>query len=351
MKNSIVFLFILSLFFVYAKGAEAQTAFNENFNLMLAQTNSSDLKVSSEPAAAKQQRPPIERAHVVEDYLPILGKKMREQGMTPPKPFFVTAIYYHMEIPQEITNAQGWSNDKTNPLYAITHDGDTLVPVKVIMEDAKIETNSVGLRAGVNVLPFLQIFGVYIHTEGSTQFKATAPTDDRLLDLGFHGYTMKQKIDFAADTGAIGAMLTYGFRLGRVLPFGSIGGNYAWSFTDRTSDVIETLILSASVGFNVPLPKRMSAAVWLGTQYQLMMGMMGSKVNGSYTATLPPGTIDAQGNDTIKVTSQYSADAKYASDWAMTAGAAFSPTRYFSVVLQFGFLSRFTSMVALQANF
>lgn len=341
MKNSIVFLFILSLFFVYAKGAEAQTAFNENFNLMLAQTNSSDLKVSSEPAAAtKQQRPPIERAHVVEDYLPILGKKMREQGMTPPKPFFVTAIYYHMEIPQEITNAKGWG------FYGITEDD----PVNVKMDDAKIETNSVGLRAGVNILPFLQIFGVYIHTEGSTKFKATADPIEGILP---NGYSLKQKLDFAADTGAIGTMLTYGFRLGRVLPFASIGGNYAWSFTDRTSNVIETLILSASVGFNVPLPKRMSAAVWLGTQYQLMMGTMGSKVRGKYTVDVPAEYFDPIFGYTTPQTlnTEYSADAEYASNWAMTAGAAFSPTRYFSVVLQFGFLSRFTSMVALQANF
>ena len=58
--------------------------------------------------ATKKRPAPIERAHIVEDYLPILGKQMRAQGMRPPKPFFVSAIYYHMQIPQNITNARGW---------------------------------------------------------------------------------------------------------------------------------------------------------------------------------------------------------------------------------------------------
>ena len=58
--------------------------------------------------ATKKRPAPIPRTHVVEDYLPILGKQMRAQGMRPPKPFFVSAIYYHMQIPQNITNARGW---------------------------------------------------------------------------------------------------------------------------------------------------------------------------------------------------------------------------------------------------
>ena len=39
------------------------------------------------------------------------------------------------------------------------------------------------------------------------------------------------------------------------------------------------------------------------------------------------------------------------SPWVMTAGVIFSPSRYFDVLAEFGFLSRFTAMVAVQANF
>ena len=58
--------------------------------------------------ATKKRPAPIPRTHIVEDYLPILGKQARANGIRPPKPFFISAIYYHMEIPQTITNAVGY---------------------------------------------------------------------------------------------------------------------------------------------------------------------------------------------------------------------------------------------------
>ena len=100
--------------------------------------------------ATKKRPAPIERAYVVEDYLPILGKQMRAQGMRPPKPFFVSAIYYHMQIPQVITNARGWGFEP------FLQEQDA---IKVNMYNAKVETNSVGFRAGFNLLPFMSIFG------------------------------------------------------------------------------------------------------------------------------------------------------------------------------------------------
>ena len=116
--------------------------------------------------ATKKRPAPIERAHIVEDYLPILGKQMRAQGMRPPKPFFVSAIYYHMQIPQVITNARGWG------FHPAFNTEAQAIPVS--MYNAKVETNSVGFRAGINLLPFMSIFGVYMHTEGKSKFTAVA---------------------------------------------------------------------------------------------------------------------------------------------------------------------------------
>ena len=221
--------------------------------------------------ATKKRPAPIERTHVVEDYLPILGKQMRAQGMRPPKPFFVSAIYYHMQIPQTITNARGWG-------FAPFLDEKDAIPVS--MYNAKVETNSVGFRAGINLLPFMSIFGVYMHTEGKSKFTAVADGNQAMPN----GYKLDQVNPFKADTGAIGAALSYGFRLGRVVPFAVINGNYAWTSTDRTDNIIQTLIVGARVGVNVPLPKDMKVAFMLGTQYTYMP--MGNQVQGSYTVTL-----------------------------------------------------------------
>lgn len=285
--------------------------------------------------ATKKRPAPIPRTHVVEDYLPILGKQMRAQGMRPAKPFFVSAIYYHMQIPQTITNARGWG-------FAPFLDEKDAIPVS--MYNAKVETNSVGFRAGINLLPFMSIFGVYMHTEGKSKFTAVADGNQAMPN----GYKLDQVNPFKADTGAIGAALSYGFRLGRVVPFAVINGNYAWTSTDRTDNIIQTLIVGARVGVNVPLPKDMKVAFMLGTQYTYMP--MGNQVSGSYTVTLPPGTLVNQ-NEPYTITSKYKADAEYSSPWTFNAGVMYSVNRYFDILAEVGFLTRLTAMVTLQANF
>lgn len=285
--------------------------------------------------ATKKRPAPIERTHIVEDYLPILGKQMRAQGMRPPKPFFVSAIYYHMQIPQTITNAKGWG------FYGYTEEN----AIGVRMENAKVETNSVGFRAGINLLPFMSIFGVYMHTEGKSKFTAVADGNPIMPN----GYMLQQVNPFKADTGAIGAALSYGFRLGRVVPFAVINGNYAWTSTDRTDNIIQTLIVGARVGVNVPLPKDMKVAFMLGTQYTYMP--MGNQVQGSYKVTLPAGTTIYNPNEPVTLTSRYKADAEYASPWTFNAGVMYSVNRYFDILAEVGFLTRLTAMVTLQANF
>lgn len=300
-------------------------------------TFAQEQKAESDTAATAKKRPgPIPRAHIVEDYLPILGKQARANGIKTPKPFFISAIYYHMEIPQTITNARGWG----------FHDAfmteDQAIGVR--MENAKVVTNSGGVRAGVNILPFMSIFGVYMHTEGYSQFTAVADGNAAMPN----GYMLEQKIKFKADTGAVGAALSYGFRLGRVVPFAVLNANYGWTTTNMTDQTIETLIASARVGITVPLPKDMRIAMTVGTQYQYLP--MGNERSGQYTVELPAGTIIGQ-NDPISITSKYRANAENASPWAMNAGILFSPSRYFDIITEFGFLSRFTAMVAVQANF
>lgn len=286
--------------------------------------------------ATKKRPAPIPRAHIVEDYLPILGKQARANGIRPPKPFFISAIYYHMEIPQTITNAVGYDFQSDPPIPINS------MPVR--MENAKIVTNSGGLRAGFNLFPFMSIFGVYMHTEGYSEFTAVADGNAAMPN----GYMLNQKIDFKADTGAVGVGFQYGMRIGRVVPFAVLNANYAWTTTNMTDQTIETLIAGARVGLRVPLPKDMGISAHIGTQYQYMP--MGNERTGQYTVTLPPNTVVGV-SDPLTVTSRYRANAQNASPWAMNAGIAFSATEHFMMLLEFGFLSRFTTMLAVQANF
>lgn len=319
MKKITVLLTALACAFSFANVSFAQ------------EQNTSDSAVT-----AKKRPAPIPRAHIVEDYLPILGKQARANGVRPPKPFFISAIYYHMEIPQTITNAVGYDFQSATPIPINS------MPVR--MENAKIVTNSGGLRAGFNLFPFMSIFGVYMHTEGYSEFTAVADGNAAMPN----GYMLNQKIDFKADTGAVGVGFQYGMRIGRVVPFAVLNANYAWTTTNMTDQIIETLIAGARVGLRVPLPKNMGISAHIGTQYQYLP--MGNQRSGQYTVTLPPNTIVGI-SDPLTVTSRYRANAQNASPWAMNAGIAFSATEHFMMLLEFGFLSRFTTMLAVQANF
>ena len=271
----------------------------------------------------------------VVDFLPIWGKQMAAKGMRPPKPFFISAIYYHMEIPQKITNAKGWG------FQGAPTENEAM---SVRMENAKVETNSFGVRAGVNLLPFLSIFGVYIHSNVTSKFTAVADG----IKIMPNGYMLKQSIKVKADTGAIGTALSYGYPIGKVVPFGVINGNYAWSFTDRTDKPIETMIIGARVGLNVPLPKGMTIAAMFGGQYTHMP--MGNEVRGLYKVRLPAGTIIGQ-REPMDITTRYRANAKYASPWTLNAGIMFQPIQYFNIMAEVGFMQRLTAMVTAQVNF
>lgn len=320
MKKITVFLTALAFAFSFANVSFAQ-----------------EQKAESDTAVTAKKRPaPIPRAHIVEDYLPILGKQARANGVRPPKPFFISAIYYHMEIPQTITNAVGYDFQSATPIPINS------MPVR--MENAKIVTNSGGLRAGFNLFPFMSIFGVYMHTEGYSEFTAVADGNAAMPN----GYMLNQKIDFKADTGAVGVGFQYGMRIGRVVPFAVLNANYAWTTTNMTDQIIETIIAGARVGLRVPLPKNMGISAHIGTQYQYLP--MGNQRSGQYTVTLPPNTIVGI-SDPLTITSRYRANAQNASPWAMNAGIAFSATEHFMMLLEFGFLSRFTTMLAVQANF
>lgn len=328
MKKITVLLTALACVFSFANVSMAQE-----------QEASSDVVVNND-AALKKRPAPIPRAHIVEDYLPILGKQARANGIRPPKPFFVSAIYYHMEIPQTITNAVGYG---FSPSISLPSEYNGEMPVR--MENAKIVTNSGGFRAGFNLFPFMSLFGVYMHTEGYSEFTAVV---DGIRGIMNNGYMLNQKIDFKADTGAIGVGFQYGMRIGRVVPFAVLNANYAWTTTNMTDQIIETIIAGARVGLRVPLPKNMGISAHIGTQYQYLP--MGNVRTGQYTVTLPAGTINGQ-PEPLTMTSKYRANAENASPWAMNAGIAFSATEHFMMLLEFGFLSRFTTMVAVQANF
>lgn len=288
----------------------------------------------------------------VVDFLPIGAKVMSEAGMTPPKPFFISPMYFYMEEYLSITDAKGWA-----PAFPYFNSQSNALNVS--MNNASMVSSSVGVRGGFWLLPFLQIFGVYVHSEGHTKFNATVDPKNQPNQGGVSfeeimpkGYSIDQRLNFKADTGVLGINAAYGFKLGPVYPFGAINANYAWTKANLVDKIISSVVASARVGVNVPTPiPHMDVALWVGVMYKLTLGMS-EKVSGQYTTTIPkdnfaPGLF----NSDQTITSRYTATQRFVSPWNMTAGLAFNPCRYFGIMTEIGFINKFTANVGLNFNF
>lgn len=267
----------------------------------------------------------------VVDFLPIFGSEMTKMGMTPPKPFFISPMFFYMEDYLKITDASG----------SVPGINDQL---PVTMSNASTVTSSGGIRAGFWLFPFLQIFGMYLYNDGYTKFNAKMD-ENTLPEILPNGYNLNQKIKFSAQTGAIGINAAYGFKLGHVYPFGSLNANYAWTNASLVDKILSTVVFSARVGLNVPTPvPNMDVSFWVGAMYKLTLGLS-EQVSGRYTVTVP----EINGGRPFE--SSYSATQKYVSPWNMVAGATFNPCRYFGIMTEFGFIGKFTANVGLNFNF
>lgn len=294
----------------------------------------------------------IPARYALEDYLPILGKKARDNGVPAGFPFFVTLLYYHMEIPQIITDAKGWGQD----IYLL----DESQALGAEMFNAETRTNSAGFRAGFKLLPFLDIFGVFVYTKVNYGFEAKFNDAGTAISGTINpDYVMKNTIDVNAFTGGVGLSLAYGGRLGKspVVLFGVANANFAWTKTDRTDNTISTVIAGARIGAAFILPKNMRLSISVGYQYQQMIGWNAGSVRGRYIANLPdeafidPNAGFAPAMKNRDLTVEYSAKSSNASNHAMNAGIVFSPCAYADVILEFAFLSRFSTMVATNFKF
>lgn len=275
----------------------------------------------------------------VVDFLPIFGKEMRKAGMTPPKPFFISPMFFYMEDYLKITDASG-----------VVPELSTEMRTSVDMSNASTDTLTGGIRAGFWLFPFLQVFGAYMYTDGYTKFTAKAAPMPGILP---NGYELTQKIRFNAQTGVIGFNAAYGFKLGPVSPFGSLNANYAWSSASLVDTLVSTVVFSGRIGVNIPTPKpNMDVSVWVGAMYKLTL--MGEQLSGSYSVTIPkdnfaPGLGDAFGDKPLQA--NYNATQRPISPWNMIAGLAFNPCRYFGIMTEFGFIGKFTTNVSVNFNF
>lgn len=199
------------------------------------------------------QFPKSDTTKVVKEYpyiLPIWGKELTKRNIKFQLPFGINSNYVYNKMELEMTE---FSLD----LNGIPIDGineETLGFQPII---AKL--SGLNVRGDIWVLPFINFYGIYSESNGSTQI-AMAPFGGELITL--------DPVDFRSSTLGVGTTFIYGWQN----YFVSIDANYTSSKSDILEDKVGFMVFSARVGKRVEFKNDMALAVYIGGMYRNFVG-------------------------------------------------------------------------------
>ncbi|MBV8042789.1 hypothetical protein [Pluralibacter sp.] len=285
---------------------------------------------------------------------PIWGDEARARGYEIPLPFGINLNYMNMR--QDIG------------VDSITFSGLKLgnqpIPSDMFKIDAghtRESSKTETLRMDMWVFPFLNIYGIYGYTKGSSVSNVSVDADpteftgiNRIIAGSVHRLYEQgtlQDIDFTLDfkgrTWGTGATLAGGYGNW----FALVDTNYTRTDFDILDGNISALTVSPRVGYRFSFqgisgPSHLS--LWVGSMYQdVQQEFKGNLSDLQMPAELLP-LINAVNQD---------GDGKFAvkqhlkSPWNMLIGAQYEVTRNFNVLTEFGFNDRNSFFISGEYRF
>ena len=206
------------------------------------------------------QFPKSDTTSVAKEYpyvLPIWGKELTKRNIKFQLPFGVNANYVYNKMTLEMTEFSLDLNGR--PIDGINEDSMGFQPIIA-------KSSGLNVRADVWILPFLNFYGIYAESNGSTQI-SMAPFGGKLIEL--------DPVPFRSSTLGIGTTFVYGWRN----VFVSTDVNYTSSGSDILEDKVGFLVASVRVGKRVQFANDMAIAVYIGGMYRNFVGHEANKGN------------------------------------------------------------------------
>jgi len=197
--------------------------------------------------------------------LPFWGQAVTDRNIDLQLPFGLNVNYVFNQMNLELTHFSMNFYDGENL-------DEIINPETLNFTETIATAHGINIRADAWILPFLNLYGMYSRSSGSTEV-AFQPQKVE-TDLGPKGNlmeitTLEKPIDvapvyFTSNTFGIGATSVYGWDD----YFVSLDGNLTWSTSDLLEETIVFFVGSARVGRRINFGNGMKLAVYFGAMYR-----------------------------------------------------------------------------------
>ncbi|MBE8596214.1 hypothetical protein [Xenorhabdus sp. BG5] len=271
--------------------------------------------------------------------LPIWGDAARAKGYDLPEPF--GASYGYMNLRQDIVVDQIGFIMPNNP--------DTPGSTEIKVGKTRERTESHILKLDTWVLPFLNVYGVYGKTKGSSQSDVESVKFGG-LPMPILGNT-PFALDFKGKTYGGGITLAGGYNQF----FATLDTNYTQTNLDILDGGIKALVITPRIGYEFTFQPLFAGQgntkvqVWTGAMYQdITQHFKGKVANLNMT-----GALGAIVGAVLENDPEMSFDVKQhlAHKWNNTVGARFEITRNFNILSEVGFGNRNSFFISGEFRF
>lgn len=213
--------------------------------------------------------PPADGPSAIEPHwsgLPIFGVEARERGFDIPLPFGTGVVFYREEQPLRVDGLR-------------LSTGSTVIDLDPLLNPSEVDARQWNLAGRVDawILPFLNVYGIFGYTEGSSSLDLTIPSIGLLP-----GRTVPVELDYEGPTYGGGITLAGGLAPipdDDLTVFGVLDANFTVTDLDFTNTVldsnseIEAGVASMRLGvrdvlFEHDALGRVTGALWVGAMYQ-----------------------------------------------------------------------------------
>ncbi|PQQ25802.1 hypothetical protein C6H69_22085 [Photorhabdus luminescens] len=269
--------------------------------------------------------------------LPIWGDEARAKGYDLPEPF--GASYGYMNMRQNIIV------DDIKIIIPNTPEFEDALDIQTGKTRGKNESHM--LKLDTWVLPFLNVYGVYGWTKGTSKTNIEGINFDGMVfpsmkDIPF-------ALDFKGKTYGGGFTLAGGYDQF----FGTLDTNYTYTNLDILDGKISALVVTPRVGYEFIFPSiipgqgNTKLQVWTGGMYQKITQEFKGNINN---LDLPPAfsrLVKGLNDPDMK----FKVKQHIASRWNNTVGARLEVTRHFNLLTEVGFNKRNSCYISGEFRF